>query len=432
MGLGLLGRGIGDARFLSQCGAEVLVTDLKSEQDLTDALEQLKDCKGITYHLGGHKLKDFQDCDMVLKAAGVPLDSPYIAEAKKYNIPVRMSADLFVELSDIPVVGVTGTRGKSTVTYAIAHILREDGQDVILGGNIKGVSTLEQLVHVGSNSIAVLELDSWQMQGFGETKIAPQVAVFTTFMPDHMNYYGNSMEKYFADKANVFLYQNENDFLILGEQMAERVTEFGYQEKIHAHTMVAGAKDLPKGAVLRVPGEHNRYNAGVAAAVARAMGVDEEIIKAALESFIGVEGRLQLLKEIGGVKIYNDTTATVPEATIAALEALDPTSAKNIVLIMGGADKGLDMSQLVATIPEHCKRALLLTGTGTERINEEIQGVVPGTTIYRSIAEAVQDAFRSAKEGDIILLSPAFASFGMFKNEYDRGEQFNALIAKLS
>ena len=432
MGLGLLGRGVGDARFLAQCGAELTVTDLKSKEQLAESLEQLKEFPNITYRLGEHVLEDFQNRDLILKAAGVPLASLYIAEAKKNHIPVRMSADLFVEISGVPTVAITGTRGKSTVTHMVAHILKMAGKDVLLGGNVRGVSTLALLSQVTSNSIAVLELDSWQLQGFGEAKIAPHVGVFTTFYPDHMNYYSGSMEQYFEDKANIFLNQTESDVLVLGEQVAPFVKEFCYQNKIKAHTEVVGAKDLPKTTILKIPGEHNRYNAALAAAAAEALGVDGEIIKTALESFEGVEGRLQFLKEINGVKIYNDNNATTPDATIAALRAFG--NSKNIILITGGSDKGLDMQPLVDEIHTRCKKVFLLDGAGTQRIKDQIESDLthPSGQVYQVMSEVVAAAFVACAPGDILLFSPAFASFGMFKNEYDRNDQFVAAVQHLA
>src|SRR5579872_2717962 len=207
MGLGLLGRGVGDARFLARHGAELIVTDLKSAEQLHESVAALKEFPTITYRLGEHRLEDFRDRDLIVKAAGVPLNSPYIAEAKKRGIPVRMSADLFAEFAGVPIVGVTGTRGKSTVTHMLGRILQQAERAVLLGGNVRGISTLAQLNAVTPDTIAVLELDSWQLQGFGEARLSPQVAVFTTFFPDHMNYYGDDMRAYFADKANIFLNQ---------------------------------------------------------------------------------------------------------------------------------------------------------------------------------------------------------------------------------
>lgn len=430
MGLGLLGRGVGDAHFLAECGADLVVTDLKSEDDLSNSVEQLKDFKNITFHLGGHRMDDFENRDLIVKAAGVSLDSLFVAHAKKNNIPVRMSADLFVELAGVPIVGITGTRGKSTVTHLLAHILRTAGKKVLVGGNIKGVSNLELLKEVSPDAIAVLELDSWQLQGFGEAKISPHVAVFTTFMSDHMNYYRNNMRTYFEDKTNIFLYQTPEDTLILGEHVVPFIEEYGYKNKIRSHVTIVKKEALPKSWRLKLPGEHNRYNAALAVAATRTLGVDDEVIKSAIESFVGVPGRLELVREVRGVKVYNDTTATVPEATTAALHALrsDSEQNQNIILILGGADKGLDMSELLKEIPKYCKKVLLLAGTGTERIKTDLSK----SMIYHTLDQAVKEAFASAKEGDAVLLSPAFASFGMFKNEYDRGEQFNKLVQELS
>ena len=379
MGLGLLGRGVGDARFLASLGAELIITDLKSEVELTDSLAQLKEYKNITYRLGGHRLEDFQNRDLILKAASVPLNSPYIAEAQKNKIPVRMSADLFMELSGAMTVGITGTRGKSTVTHLVAYILERAGKHVLLGGNVRGISTLALLPEVTKDSITVLELDSWQMQGFGGAHMSPHIAVLTTFMPDHMNYYGEDMKKYFADKANVFLNQTPEDYFILGEQAAPFVEKYGYKNKVRAHTTIAGTKDIPKSWKLRIPGEHNRYDVGVAVAAARALGLDDKEIRSGVELFEGVPGRLEFIKEVKGVKIYNDTTATTPEATIAALRALDPDGKKNIMLIMGGADKGLDMSELVLEVSTRAKKVFLLAGTGTDRIKNSLEG----TMIYQ-------------------------------------------------
>jgi UDP-N-acetylmuramoylalanine--D-glutamate ligase len=388
-------------------------------------LSSLRQFTNITFHLESHSLRDFEGRDLIVKAAGVPLDSPFIAHAKKHTIPVRMSSDLFAELAGIPVVGITGTRGKSTVTHLVAHILRTAGLKVLLGGNVRGVSTLSLLPDVTPDAIAVLELDSWQLQGFGEARMSPHVAIFTTFLPDHMNYYHSDMRVYFADKANIFLNQQESDTFILGEQVAPFVKEFGYQTKIRAHTEVCGAKDLPKGIKLRVPGEHNRYNAGLACAAARALDIAEEAITAALESCESIPGRLQFLREVRGIKIYNDNNATTPDATVAALRSFGEK--KNVILIMGGSDKGLDMSALVAEIPLRCKKVLLLSGAGTERIKNDI----PGAAIYSSMQDAVVAAIAGSVSGDVILFSPAFASFGLFKNEYDRNDQFVDAVESL-
>jgi UDP-N-acetylmuramoylalanine--D-glutamate ligase len=429
MRIGLLGRGVGDAAYLARNGAEVLVVDDAPQSVMQPSVDALKEYPNITFKFGAYDLADFKDCDLILKGAGTPMDSPEIAEAHKNNIPVRMSADLFAELSGVTCIGITGTRGKSTTTHMLAAILEWAGKQVLLGGNVRGVSTLALLDEVTegdkNNQVAVLELDSWQCQGFGEAKISPHIAVFTTFYPDHLNYYKGDLDAYLADKANIFLYQVEQDNLIVGSQAAEAIRA-RYQDEILADLFIASEADIPKDWQLKVPGEHNRYDAALALAAARAYGVADGTNRQALESFAGVPGRLELVREMNGIKIYNDTNSTTPEATLAALEALRNTSGQNqnLILILGGNDKGLDMNKLLLEIPKHAKRVILLPGTGTDRVLE----FLPGASVYGDLESAVEEAMKAAQPGDTVLFSPAFTSFGMFKNEYDRGDQFNALV----
>ncbi len=429
MGLGLLGRGLGDVRYLAEQGAHLTVTDLKSEEQLATSVEALKGYPNITFVLGEHRLEDFRERDLVLKAAGVPLDSPYIEEAHKNRIPVKMSSALFAEIAQIPVVGITGTRGKSTTTHMIHAILERAGKKVLLGGNVRGVSTLALLPQVEEDSVALMELDSWQLQGFGAAKLSPHVAVFTTFFPDHLNYYKDDLDAYLADKANIFLFQKPGDTLVLGAQAAELIQK-KYAGLMQGWVSIAGAGDLPENWVLKIPGEHNRYDAALAKRASEALGVGEEDIRGALAEFGGVPGRLELVRTVDEVPYYNDTTATTPDATLAALRALAEEGgahARRTILIMGGADKGLDMNTLLSAIPEYTKRVELLAGTGTERI----RGELPDADVFDNLVAAVGNARRNAEPGDVILFSPAFASFGMFTNEFDRGDQFNELVRSL-
>lgn len=435
MGLGLLGRGIGDARFLASQGAQVLVTDLKTKEQLASSLGELAGLP-IMYVLGEHRLEDFRNTDMVIKAAGVPLDSPYIAEARKYNIPVEMSTALFTRLakekSGVKIVGITGTRGKSTVTQLIYEILTEAYKGkgrVFLGGNVRGMSTLELLPHIKPKDIVVLELDSWQLQGFGEMRKSPDVAVFTTFFRDHMNYYKDDMETYFLDKSYVYRFQKPGDVLVMGTQVNQWILENDKQSSEVVSPIIANEQTIPEKWVLKIPGTHNRYNVGVAIATTRAMGVPEEVIKKVVESFIGVPGRLEYRGTKRGIGFYNDTTATTPEAVIVALRAMKEIG-KNIVLIMGGANKGLHMNELLPLLKE-IKSIVCLPGTGTDVLmtNPEFQALKP--TLTKNLPEAFQSACSQAKQGDVVLLSPGFASFGLFKNEFDRGDQFNALVESL-
>lgn len=437
MGLGLLGRGVGDALFLAKCGAELTITDLKTAEQLKTSLNKLKKYPEIKLVLGQHRLEDFQTADFIFKAAGVPQDSPFIAEARKNKIPILMSTALFAQMSGAKIIGVTGTRGKTTTTHLLYQILQNYYRDnkktqVFLGGNIKGLSTLALLSKTRSTDIVVLELDSWQLQGFGELRISPQVAVFTSFMPDHLNYYHGDLDTYFADKALIFKAQSEKDFLIVEKNIAAKIQA----QNPRAQLIIAQAEDLSDQWKLQIPGAHNKSNIACAVAAARALDIPEEVIQKSVEDFKGVEGRLELRGIFNGVKIYNDTTATTPTATLAALRAIETEkiSGQKTILIFGGSDKQLDMSELLENLPRHCQSAILLAGSGSTRIEADFLKLkkVLAVKKAKTLKTALKLAVKQAQTGDTILFSPAFASFGMFKNEYDRGEKFNKLLIKIS
>jgi UDP-N-acetylmuramoylalanine--D-glutamate ligase len=424
MGLGLLGRGLNDVKFLAECGAELVVTDLKSASQLRPSLEQLKKYKNIAYVLGRHRRQDFKNRDMILKAAGVPLDSPYIAEAKKNNIPIEMDASLFARLvpGEVTIIGVTGTRGKSTTTQLIYDILRAGDKRVYLGGNVRGMATLPLLKKVKGGDFVVMELDSWQLQGFGEARISPHIAVFTNFLDDHLNYYKGSRSRYFLDKANIFKYQNPSDCLVVGRQVADLIwAKFPKHAK---RMIVVDERNVPKSWKPKLRGEHNRANIAFAVRAGKILKIRQNVIKRAVEDFTGIFGRLELVRSVHGIEIYNDTCATTPDATLAALRALGDEKKKNIVLIIGGYDKGLNIDKLVREIPKYCKSIILLAGGGTDRLRKKRHELGMVIKEAKSIKKAVEQAFLLALKHDTILFSPAFASFGMFSNEYDRGEQF--------
>jgi UDP-N-acetylmuramoylalanine--D-glutamate ligase len=413
MGLGLLGRGIGDVAFMVGLGAQLTVTDRKSEAELAPALRQLSGFANIHYVLGEHRLADFQDADMVIKAAGVPLNSPYIKAARDAAVPVYMSTALFAKFArdaGATLVGITGTRGKSTVTHLIHHALAHSGRRALLGGNVRGLSTLALLPSVTSGDIVVLELDSWQLQGLGDLQLSPTVAVFTNLLMDHLNYYPD-MDTYFADKANIFRHQDANDTLIVGGQVLERVRA----SEPPVPPVVPPA--IPTDWQLQIRGAHNRENAALAAAALRVLGLSESEIRDGLGSFQAVEGRLQFVRELRGTKIYNDNNATTPDATIAAISAFPD---ERIVLIAGGADKGIPLDDLALAIGQRASAVVLLPGTGTDRLAPMLKSIIRA----EDMADAVHKAMAEAKPGDVMLLSPGFASFGLFVNEYERNDVF--------
>lgn len=472
MGLGLLGRGLGYTKFLAECGADLIVTDLKSKEQLATSVKALKKfihsttlrTGQIKFVLGKHRLEDFRNRDMIIKAAGVPLDSIYIREAEKNKIPVEMDVSLFAKcVPEVKIIGITGTRGKSMVTALIYEILKQNEKflkkKVYIGGNVRGVATLPLLKKVKANDILVCELDSWQLQGFGEAKISPHISVFTSFMPDHMNYYGNNMKKYFEDKANIFKYQKKNDVLIIRPDVKKLIQNFpstlqgeGRGEVLKSRLIVVNIKNVDK-YKFAVPGKFQKENLACAVEVAKQFNIPDSKISQAIKNFKGLEGRLQYIKTImgstgslqEGVKIYNDNNATTPEATIAGIEALSVSGEKQalpvknrqgllnkkIILICGGADKKLPLDNFVKTVNKYCKAVIMIPGTGTDRLLSSHK--VENKKVYKVIdlKTAVKTALGLASRGDIILFSPAFASFGQFNNEYERNDEFLNIIKKL-
>src|SRR3989344_7373189 len=315
------GRGVQDAEFLARHGAKVVATDTKNEKDLKESVARLKRYKNISFALGGHHPRDFKNKDLIIRAAGAPLDSIYLKEAKKNGIEIKTDETLFLKLSPkVILVGVTGTKGKSTVSHLIYEILKSARHRVFLAGNVRGQAALPLLEKVKEGDVVVMELDSWKLQGFGDAKISPRVAVFTNFYRDHLNYYKGDMKKYFGDKSNIFKYQKNGDAFIAG-QSAKGAIGKHYKGKIKSNVIEIGKKYFPKSWRPLILGEHNKENIAFAIKACEALGISKEDIKKAVEKFKGVPGRLEFVREIKGGKYYNDTTATTPEAAIAALRA---------------------------------------------------------------------------------------------------------------
>ncbi|MBP9855956.1 MAG: UDP-N-acetylmuramoyl-L-alanine--D-glutamate ligase [Candidatus Pacebacteria bacterium] len=427
MGLGLLGRGIGVIKFLAEQGAVLMVTDLKTKEQLAPALKQLSKYKNITYVLGEHRLEDFNNKDLIIRAPNAPLDSIYLKEAKKNNIEIDQDASLFCKLAPagVKIIGVTGTRGKSTVTHLLYEILKAAKKNVYLAGNVRGTATLPLLKKVRSGDCIVMELDSWQLQSFNT--FSPNLAIFTTFMNDHQNYYGSTslttsrggMERYFADKANIFTHQTKDDVLIAGSQVVKMVKAQKPKGKLI----------IPKQSLLA--GKHREYNAALASTAAKELGIKDSVIKKAVKNFRGLPGRLEFIKDVKGVKYYNDTTATTPDAVMAAVHALKDYKGR-IVLIGGGTDKELDFKRYSQIVPKYLKELILFKGTATDKILK----VLPlkfkkQVVLVENMTDAFKCATSLAEKGDLILLSPGAASFGIFKNEFDRGDQFVRLVKKM-
>jgi UDP-N-acetylmuramoylalanine--D-glutamate ligase len=445
--LGLHGGGVGIVKFLAEHGAKVIVTDLKTKEDLAVSIEKLKGIKNIEFVLGQHRKEDFSNVDLVVKNPAVPWDNPHVKLALESKVPVEMDSSLFFRFCKNPIIGITGTKGKTTTASLIFEILKEAGKNPIKVGSGQ-VSVLDKLDNLKNDSTVVFELSSWRLSALKKEKVSPHISVITNIFRDHQNYY-KTMESYISDKKNIFLFQKPEDYLVINcddegmKNMADEAKSqvvkcslnpeknpsvFLENDSIFVNDgndtkKVIDAKDL------KIPGEHNIYNALTAIAATYFFGVPIEPIKKALQNFNGVPHRLELVCELDGVKYYNDTAATIPDAVLASLKSF----AQPIILIAGGADKKLDFTTLGKEILNLTKKVVFLKGNGTDRLIEEINKNNPGHEfpVCGSMQESVETAKGLAEQGDIILLSPGCASFGLFLNEFDRGDKFKEAVKNL-
>ena len=425
MGLGLNGGGVGVAKFFYKQGAEVLVTDLKTEEKLATSIEKLKGFKKIKYTLGKHEEADFIWADLIIRNPDVPATSPYLEIAKKNNIEVGTDVSLFFKHSGAFIIGVTGTKGKSTTSSLIYHILKSKFKRTFLAGNI-GVSPLELLPKIKKGDKVVLELSSFELEGLTQS---PNIAVITNIMPDHLNRYG-TMTEYIEAKKIIFKYQTENDVLVLnGDDSIVR--QFSEQAKSKAVFFAVAKKPDINLDNFKLLGKHNLSNLSAAIEVAKLLEIPAKTIEKSLKTFKGVPNRQEFVKEVRGVKYFNDTTATIPEAVISAIDSFyEKFPTARIFLICGGVYKGVDYSGLSKKIQEKLVGLIMFPGTGSDKMKEEL-GDYKNIHDVSSMQEAVEKASKLTQKGDVVILSPGASSFNMFKNEFDRGNQFVEAIKKL-
>lgn len=456
MGLGLNGGGIETCRFLSRHGANVTVTDLRTEEILAPALEQIASCNARLV-LGRHDEDDFRQADLVMKNPAVRPNNKYIAMSKA----VETDLSLFLNLIGNPVVGVTGSKGKSTTSSAIHHGLLGSWPDARLGGNIT-ISPLSFFEELSPTTPLVLELSSFQLGDLAMSRsyrlqgrlraFPPHIAVMTNIFHDHQDYYG-AMEPYLADKAQLFKDQNATDFGLFraddpyGLDFAKacrsqvRFSETRLGQGLPQGTMGAWLADdlsgwyrdgagtetciLPR--ELKVPGKHHRGNLLQAALALKTFGVPAEQICERMASFSGIEHRLEPCGSHRGVQFINDSAATIPEAALAAVKSLDGP----VHLITGGTDKALDFQDFLE-LADLASTLTLLKGSASEQIAVLLAGkskVFYGP--FDNLDQALAETFKRAQPGSSLVLSPGCASFGMFLNEFDRGRKFKAAVAKL-
>ena len=453
-GVGLNRGALATIKFLLDAGVrEVIATDIKTKEDLAPTIAELIKYKNITYVLGQHRSEDFTHVDMVVKNPAIPWTNEYIKLAIAHKIPVEMDASIFIQLTKRPMLGVTGTKGKTTTASLIAHILQQSGQSILQAG-ISQIGFLDALGEIADDSTIVAELSSWRLSSFAAHKFSPHVAVVTNIYPDHLNYY-KKMSAYVADKEIIFRFQKKDDVVILNRdnegtrvfatQASGQVIWFSEHrledgEGVFFHDGVvwerttAGERELFPWPSVELLGQHNRSNILAAIATARQRGVGEKAVLEALMTFKGVPHRLEFVAERAGIRFYNDTAATMPEAAIAGIRAFDAP----VVLIAGGADKEFDYAALAHVFVTEPKSVILLQGTATkkllplmekEALAQGKQGVI--FPVVASMEDALRVAVDEARSGDVVLLSPGMASFGLFQNEFDRGDQFRSGVKQL-
>jgi len=437
MGLGIVGGGVGVVRFLVKAGAKVLATDLKTEKELESSLKKIKNLS-IELVLGKHRATDFINTDLIIKNPGVPDDSPYFKIAKTNGANIETDVGIFFKLCPAQIIGITGTKGKSTVATLLYQFLKSKYSNVILAGNI-GTSPLESLKKIRERSKVILELSSWQLEGLEKHKKSPQVALITNIYPDHLNRY-NSFKDYINSKKIIFLFQRKKDNLFLNydDPIVRKLSKLA-RSQVYSFSRKKMPEDLA-GIIegLKVIGEHNISNILAAFSVARLYKIPLKNIKRILERFKGLPGREEFIGKIRGVNYFNDTTATMPEAAVMTIRALSQKFPESkIILIAGGEDKELNYKNLAKEILKKASYSIIFSGSASEKLEKELKkfkkpksflSIIPK---IKSMEKAVRQASKLADRGDIVLLSPAAASFNLFKNEFDRGEQFNKAVRRL-
>jgi UDP-N-acetylmuramoylalanine--D-glutamate ligase len=453
MGLGLHGGGLGVTRWLLKQGAQVTVTDLKTEKELQSTLDALGNVP-VEFVLGEHRERDFENADLIVRNPGVPRESRYLQMARARGIPIRMELGLFFEQlprGEAQVIGITGTKGKTTTTLMTGAILKRANPKTVVAGNLR-VSALELLDQIEADTPVVLEMSSFQLEEFQELKRSPHLAAVTNVYPDHLNRY-RDLDEYAWAKAQIFLHQTPRDVLILNfdnpictrlrPKAIGQVIWFSRTRALKDGALLerdwlvwnaAGKKTRVLPVADLIAGQHNIENALAAIAITHAWGAPLEEIAQALREFRGAPHRMERVRELDGVQYINDTTATAPHATIAALKTLAPRGGK-IFLIAGGFDKGLPYAEMAQTILETNAQVILLDGSATEKIERALRDANASAQIVarvHTLQDAIEAGKNAARAGDMVLLSPGAASFGMFANEFERGDQFREIVNRLA
>lgn len=440
LAVGLARTGVATALFCAARGARVAATDNQPEEKLAPAAATLR-AAGVTLELGGHRRETFLAQDLIIPSPGVPFDQPDLAAAREKDITVWSEIELAWRLLRGRLIAVTGSNGKTTTTALLGHILKSSGMPVQVGGNI-GTPLISLVAASTEASLTVAEVSSFQLEAIAAFR--PDIAVLLNVTPDHLDRHG-TFDAYRRAKARIFENQLNEDAAVLNADDSAAAQLAPSRPRLYWFSrkgpVVQGASVRGEQVILRhrgeefrlmsrtdIPlrGEHNLENVLAAAVAAHLAGADPQAIAAGVRSFAGVEHRLQLVANIGGVDFYNDSKATNVDATMKALEAFSG----NLFVILGGKDKGSDYSVLREPLHQRA-RAVYLIGAAAAKIAGQISGAVPVEHAI-TLENAVIAAFQRARPGDTVLLAPACASFDQFDNYEHRGRVFVALVEQLA
>lgn len=441
-GLGLNQGGLGSAKFFASWGAKVKVTDLRDEHILKSSLDKLNQFSDIEYVLGEHKYEDIDWADLIIKNPAVKPGNPYIEYALKKDKLVKLDMEIFLQfINPSQIIGVTGTKGKSTTASLIYEALKNSGKNVVLAGNI-GKSVLDIITMMQNSkmppqgwqskkndTLIVLELSSFQLESFEKHKVSPKWAVITNVTPDHLNYYKN-LDEYIEAKRIIGKYQTNEDFLFIRKDDLVTTTP-DFLKNFKGKIIYFSKNDLPKDFNPTLKGEHNLENIAAAYQVGKVFGINSNLLLKPLTFFKGVPFRMELIKEWHGIKIINDTAATSPQSAIRAIETFP-----NCILICGGMNKGMSYKEFAKVVNKNVKKVFFLEGDSTDEIKSQLSVInhpspekIAGT--YNNLEKLLKDVKKIAKPGDTILFSPAATSFNLFQNEWDRGRKFNEAVEKI-
>jgi UDP-N-acetylmuramoylalanine--D-glutamate ligase len=434
--IGLAREGLDLTRFLTKHGASVVVTDQKSKEQLQEPINQLNGVD-VTYRLGGHSETDLDGIDVVYASPGVPPEHELLQAARTKNIQLSSLVELFFALCPAPILGITGSAGKSTTTSLLGDIFAAAGRHVFVGGNI-GRPLLGKLEEMSPSSWVVIELSSFQLEPL---QVSPHIAVVTNVTPNHLDRHP-SMQAYWAAKGQILAHQAPSDCAVLNADDAwtrryrpkARLLRFSLEGVVEGaylagrHLMLLGEPLLE---VSEVPlrGRHNLANVLAAAAAAHAAGIDREFIRAGVRAFHGVAHRLQTVGERNGTTFVDDSIATAPERSIAALLAYD----EPVVLIAGGRDKHLPMREWASLIVRRARHVVLL-GEMSHLVADALKaadGSYAAISEAGTMDEAVTQAAGVARSGDVVLLSPGGTSYDMYTDFEERGRDFARAVSEL-